>query len=418
MAVQLINIGQIANDGTGDALREAMIKINANFEELDLRDDESTTASNIGATGEGIFAQRIGYDLQFKKLVASTDITLTPTDDTIVIAANGGLKTILVVTDSGSKILEETDNINILGGTDISTSLVGDNLTITYTGWRELVDDTTPQLGGNLDAQAFNLLNVGSITATNITGVFTGNLTGNVTSTGASSFSDISITNGSINGTIIGASAAAAITGTTITASGSFIGDLTGNVNGNLTGNITGNVVGDLTGNVIGNSFGYHTGDVTGSIFADNSSLMIDAINNRAFIGNLSFVGNVINSVSGETEIRSPTNLVLAPVNNIWISTGTKLIFEGTIPDDFEAKLQAGAVTADRDIFLPDEDGTLATREYLANVIPYFTDDYFDLGDLGANITSIAQWVFSSAEIDFGTFTLPDSRTVDLGSIV
>ena len=47
MAVQLINIGNIANDGTGDDLREAMIKINSNFEEIDLRDDEQTTASNL-----------------------------------------------------------------------------------------------------------------------------------------------------------------------------------------------------------------------------------------------------------------------------------------------------------------------------------------------------------------------------------
>lgn len=418
MAVQLINIGQIANDGTGDALREAMIKINANFEELDLRDDESTTASNVGAVGEGIFAQKIGYDLQFKKLVASTDITLTPTDDTIIIAANGGLKTILVVTDSGSKILEETDNLNVIGSTDISTSLAGDNLSITYTGWRELVDDTTPQLGGNLDAQTFNLSNVGSISATSVTSVFTGNITGNVTSTGISTFDSIDVTGGTINGTTIGLSAAAAITGTTITASGSFVGNLTGNVNGNVIGNITGNLAGNVAGNLVGNTTGYHTGDVTGSLFADDSSLIIDSINNRAFIGNLSFSGNVINSIIGETEIRSPTNLVLAPVNNIWISTGTKLIFEGTIPDDFEAKLQAGAVTADRDIFLPDEDGTLATREYLANVTPYFEQNYFDFGDLGENITSIAEWVFSSVEIDFGTFTLPDSRTVDLGTIV
>jgi len=44
MAISLINVGQIANDGTGDDLREAFIKINQNFEELDLRDDEQTTA--------------------------------------------------------------------------------------------------------------------------------------------------------------------------------------------------------------------------------------------------------------------------------------------------------------------------------------------------------------------------------------
>ena len=35
MTVQLINIGNVANDGTGDDLREAFIKVNQNFEEID-----------------------------------------------------------------------------------------------------------------------------------------------------------------------------------------------------------------------------------------------------------------------------------------------------------------------------------------------------------------------------------------------
>ena len=35
MTVQLINIGNVANDGTGDDLREAFIKVNDNFEDLD-----------------------------------------------------------------------------------------------------------------------------------------------------------------------------------------------------------------------------------------------------------------------------------------------------------------------------------------------------------------------------------------------
>ena len=38
MAIQTINIGTIANDGTGDDLREAFVKVNNNFTELDTRD--------------------------------------------------------------------------------------------------------------------------------------------------------------------------------------------------------------------------------------------------------------------------------------------------------------------------------------------------------------------------------------------
>ena len=37
MAINLINIGNIANDGTGDDLREAFVKVNNNFEELDFQ---------------------------------------------------------------------------------------------------------------------------------------------------------------------------------------------------------------------------------------------------------------------------------------------------------------------------------------------------------------------------------------------
>ena len=77
MAIQTINIGTLANDGTGDDLREAFIKVNQNFEDLDLRAPESTTASNLGNVGEGVFHQKAGADLQFKKLVSGANITLT-----------------------------------------------------------------------------------------------------------------------------------------------------------------------------------------------------------------------------------------------------------------------------------------------------------------------------------------------------
>ena len=66
-----------------------------------------------------------------------------------------------------------------------------------------------------------------------------------------------------------------------------------------------------------------------------------------------------------DLELKGDQDIVFYPTDNIWISQGTKLIFEGTVPDNFEAKLQATAVTADRDIILPDSDGTLATQEWV-----------------------------------------------------
>ena len=61
-----------------------------------------------------------------------------------------------------------------------------------------------------------------------------------------------------------------------------------------------------------------------------------------------------------DLDISSDSDIALYPQGNIWISQGTKLIFEGTTPDDWEVKLQATTVTADRDIILPDADGTVA----------------------------------------------------------
>jgi hypothetical protein len=179
MALQLINIGFAANDGTGDDLREAFIKVNNNFEELDLRDYEETSAVNLGAQGEGIFANIVNYQLQFKKLIAGNDVTLTATDQNITIDANGGVKIVTVNTDLGSPIeLTEDAVLNVFGGTDITTRVVGNNLVIDYTGLSELSGDTSPQLGGILDGQGFDLTNIGDIDAAQISGSFVGNLTG------------------------------------------------------------------------------------------------------------------------------------------------------------------------------------------------------------------------------------------------
>lgn len=90
-----------------------------------------------------------------------------------------------------------------------------------------------------------------------------------------------------LNNNIIGDDSTVMINTSTevITAQGGFIG--------NLTGDVTGNVVGNLLGNVTGNL----TGDISGSVFADDSSLMVDAISRR-LIGNLT--GDVTGSVFGD----------------------------------------------------------------------------------------------------------------------
>jgi hypothetical protein len=176
MALQTINIGTLANDGTGDDLREAFIKVNQNFDDLDLRSPESTTVNNLGNTGEGVFAQKVGAQLQLKKLVQGSNVTLTSSTTGITINATGGLQQLNVVSDSGSTQLADGQTLNIFGGAGASTTLTGNVLTINSTA--EVKTDTTPELGGNLDAGGNNISNVNTLTASNINGPLTGNVQG------------------------------------------------------------------------------------------------------------------------------------------------------------------------------------------------------------------------------------------------
>ena len=113
MALQSINIGTLANDGTGDDLREAFIKVNQNFDDLDLRSPESTTVANMGAVGEGLFSQKVGAEIQLKKLVQGSNVTLTSTPQGVTINATGGLQALSVVSDSGSVVLADGGALNI-----------------------------------------------------------------------------------------------------------------------------------------------------------------------------------------------------------------------------------------------------------------------------------------------------------------
>lgn len=131
MTIQNINIGQFANDGTGDDIREAFRKINENFDELDLREPESTTASNLG-TGTGIFSSKVGDDLQFKTLSAGDKISITEVSNRVQIATS--LSGLLVVCDNGSTNFDDGDTFRINGGPGIQTTLVNGTLTITASG--------------------------------------------------------------------------------------------------------------------------------------------------------------------------------------------------------------------------------------------------------------------------------------------
>jgi len=114
MPIQTINLGTYPNDGTGDDLRTAFQKVNANFTEV------SSTVGiingvNIGG-GAGLFAQRNVANLEFK--------TLTSTNNTVVFG-------------------NTATTINLSAVTTVQ-------------------NDTTPTLGGNLNTNGFNITGSGS----------------------------------------------------------------------------------------------------------------------------------------------------------------------------------------------------------------------------------------------------------------
>lgn len=133
-----------------------------------------------------------------------------------------------------------------------------------------------------------------------------------------------------------------------------------------------------------------------------------------------------------DLDLKSDSDIALYAAGNIWINQGTKLIFEGTIPDDFEAKLQATSVTADRDIILPDASGTLAllqgNQEFIDGTQTFTVSSTFSYpsfsapvvinNDTGDTVALSINVVGNDLDIinDNGTFRL-QSNNVEVASI-
>jgi hypothetical protein len=110
----------------------------------------------------------------------------------------------------------------------------------------------------------------------------------------------------------------------------SLFGNLTGNVSGNVTGNVTGNLTGNVDGNV--------TGDLVGSVFADDSSTVIDAIQKKIFGSLYSNVnGNLYVSVdpsnnyltNGDIVMQDNVITLLNGLDNIQLGTNTSALGVG-----------------------------------------------------------------------------------------
>lgn len=163
MAIQTINVGLLANDGTGDDLREAFIKINENFNELDLR-SESTTATNVGS-GFGVFKELVDNELQFRNVAVNPAFP-----DTMVVGISDDGNTLYLhsrqatyrITDGTNTIVSGVEQVLTMTGSGAADVSV-DNSTRTITIDSQIENELSPTLGADLDADNNSLLNVNEI---------------------------------------------------------------------------------------------------------------------------------------------------------------------------------------------------------------------------------------------------------------
>ena len=174
MAITYINTGTIANDGTGDALREAFIKVNDNFEDLDLRTIEQTQFENIGSIGVGIFAGKTDNTAEFKKLVGGTNITVTEANSTIVLDVDDALDELLIIADNGSLTISSGQSMNLIGGNGVVTDVSGQTLTVELDTQNIVARDSNPTLSAALDANSNDIVSAGTITANQFNGPIDG----------------------------------------------------------------------------------------------------------------------------------------------------------------------------------------------------------------------------------------------------
>lgn len=272
-----VSFGQISVAGQGDVL--------ANSE---------TGVLNLSASGISITT------------VPSTDtITFTNTGVTSLTSGTG----VSVSSSSGPVIISNTGVTSALSGTGISVSASTGTVTFTNVGVTSLVTD--PGSGISIDS------NTGTVNITNsapniiqpvhrfiaVPNQDTLDAIGPNSTLTFSGGTGIGITtNDTTNTVTFSLQDRLDIKGSVFADDSTLLVDAVSGfipasvVQGTFVGSVTGNVV----GNVLGDTIGYHTGDLKGSVFGDDSTKIVDAVENKVFaefFGNLT--GNVAGNVTG-----------------------------------------------------------------------------------------------------------------------
>ena len=365
MAQQIINVGNVANDGQGDPLRTAFIKTNDNFTEL-------YNAGGISGIQNGTSNITIAEDSTINMAVAGVPDVLVVTDSGITVDGEITSTTISTVGNiysnyyfgNGSLLSGlSSQNANSLTGTTLAASVVNSSLT-------RVGNLSSLSVLGNINTSA-NIIAVATVRAGNLTsdaslavgqgatfgqGITAGgtiSTTGNIVGNniiGTFIFSTIS-TSGNITGGNILTSGIVSTTGGLRGSNASVSGNVTGNYfigNGSqLTGlpssysnanvaaylptytgaltastlSLSGNVLSTListanittTANVSGGYILGNGSQLTGIVATEVGTLTSLSVSGNAVVGNLSTTG-VINSGTVYASSLSLSGTVLSPL--------------------------------------------------------------------------------------------------------
>ncbi len=159
MALQTINLGNLANDGTGDDLRTAFEKVNNNFATLEIAASDITGATNLGVAGATVFKETVNRELKFRRILGQDGINVNESSTAITISATP-IPSTIISGDSGSLLYLPGDTININGASNISVSVNNNTKTITISGNLEVLTQ-------NLDAAGYGIENLSTINGVN-----------------------------------------------------------------------------------------------------------------------------------------------------------------------------------------------------------------------------------------------------------
>jgi hypothetical protein len=133
MAVQMINVGRLANDGTGDDLREAFIKINQNFQLFDAVSNPQ--GRNLGSEGAEVFAQVENGEFQFRRLVPGQNIQINQFDNTIQINSTAAAQSTnfqIVGDNSNTLVVVDSIVLRMQGDGNIITEASENTKTVNF----------------------------------------------------------------------------------------------------------------------------------------------------------------------------------------------------------------------------------------------------------------------------------------------